>query len=110
MIKIRYFRIPQYFAEFISEIPKPRKPDQDMLLRYDRSDPAFTPMTRGGLVEVECNDNPDMPVIATAACSLKDNFCYRTGRRIAAGRLDKRLAELGIMQSHPDRVRLGELK
>lgn len=114
MIKIKHFRIPAYFAEFVADLPKreQRKPDNDMLLPYSRHDKSFVPMTKGGQTVIEWTDNPDevIPLKGIANCSLQDNYNYALGRRIAAGRLDKLLAETyGVLPTHPDREKLKEL-
>ena len=62
---------------------------------YQRSVSKWTPAEKGGYTICYIySHQPENVLLATgiAACSPKDNFCYRAGREIARG---KALLELG---------------
>ena len=53
----------------------------------------WIPIERGGRTECYVYDNTDsVVVLANSICSVKDAFCYRTGRLIARGRATAALA------------------
>ena len=54
------------------------------------------PHERGGITTCELVVDDEVVAQGVAYCSLKDNFCYRTGRAIARGRAEKQLREVTI--------------
>lgn len=52
----------------------------------------WTPVEHGGRTECYVYDDYGIVVLSSAECSVKDAFCYRTGRLIAKGRATTALA------------------
>lgn len=78
-------------------VQPPKKGEVDYRLkRYLRSkDNSFTPSPYGGQTSVELVDGDTGVTLAVghAHCSRKDQFNYKTGRKIAFGRAMKVLKE-----------------
>lgn len=52
----------------------------------------WSPLERGGRTECYVYDEDGIVVLASSECSMRDAFCYRTGRLIARGRATTALA------------------
>ena len=76
-----------YRAEFL--IPPDQRSDDGPVYR-----PGYEPNTHGGKTICKMWLDGKVVVEATAWCSINDVFSYRTGRRIARGRVEKKLQEL----------------
>ena len=56
---------------------------------YKRRSKAFEVYPFGGVTECHLVLEDNSEIVATAECSMQDNFCYRTGRLISFGRATK---------------------
>lgn len=80
----KYYRVPEGTTD------KKGKPSSAILFERDKDGKApFAASPRGGIT-VAFYIMPDGSKISAAAiCSMSDNFCYKTGKLISAGRLNK---------------------
>ena len=71
----------------------PQEQDKEKIYPYSRGKMDWIPACRGGLTACTILDENGNEFYAEAECSLKDNFVYATGRKIAYGRALKQMRE-----------------
>lgn len=84
--RIAYFRLPEEVFDNHS-ITHIRRNFYNLVQHYVRRDPLFKPSSKGGTCDVVLTirdkNGKESHAFGHARCSLKDTFCYRTGREIA---------------------------
>ena len=83
--RYKHYRISNLFE---SEAPRKGRPGSNILCRYyTRGHNTIVPLPRGGKTICEIfNQKNALIASGEAHCSMRDNFNYRIGRRIAQGR------------------------
>lgn len=88
-VKFEHYRFPSDGVE--SEPEEFYVGRHGKAFRYYRGMSKWIPSERGGytICQLGCG-------AGLAECSPRDNFCYRTGRRIALGRARKALSKVNV--------------